>query len=86
MQAVPILTSKLGVLKPGKATDAERRAIADRFTGFRCTLDGKPAIVCGRLNRFATIATLDGALSVEFCWETVNRVMYGTMEFKGGAA
>jgi hypothetical protein len=58
------------------------REIADRWTGAYCWLDGKLATVSGRLNSHATIAILDGSQSVQFAWATVNRIMYGKMEFR----
>ena len=40
------------------------------------TLDGRPAVVCGFRNPFATVALLhpDQPRSVEYSWETVERV------------
>lgn len=60
----------------------DRKRIADRWAGTQCYLDGKLAIIAGRLNDFATIATLDGSQSVDFAWLTVDRIMRGRMEFK----
>lgn len=59
----------------------EIRAIAEWWTNTECYLDGKPAVIKGRLNQFATVATRDGTAAVEFSWQAVNRVMYGKMEF-----
>jgi hypothetical protein len=67
-------------MRPGQ--DTITAAIADQWTGHHCYLDDKPAIISGRLNRFATVATTDGTQCVEFAWHTVNRIMYGTMEFR----
>jgi len=47
-----------------------------------CSLDGKPAKVCGRLNRFATVAQIDGPLALEWAWETVKRIMDTHRRFK----
>jgi hypothetical protein len=57
-------------------------AMADRWAGRHCYLDDKPAIISGRLLPHAQVATTDGKQSVEFSWETVNRIMYGKMEFR----
>jgi hypothetical protein len=62
--------------------DRETRAFADQWTGLRCWLDGEPAMVCGRLNTFATVVTMDNAKAIQFSWHTVNRIMNGTGEFK----
>ena len=61
--------------------DSITKAIIERWCGRQCYLNGKPAIISGRKNRFATVATLDGSQSFEWNWHTVNRVMYGKMEF-----
>ena len=62
----------------------EHRPIANKWAGQSCTLNGKPATVAGRLKRFAFVAPLnlsDGG-GLEFCWETVDRIMSGTKAFK----
>ena len=46
-----------------------------RYVGADCTLDGKPATVCGRLNAFATVAQYPHGLRVEYAWPTVARIM-----------
>ena len=38
-------------------------------------LDGKPARIQGRLNGFATVATLLDGPAYEWAWETVDRIM-----------
>lgn len=48
----------------------------------RVTLDGKPACIAGRLNPFATVATLDGKARFEFTWETVARIVDKGGKFK----
>lgn len=58
------------------------REIANQFAGKSCWLDGKEAKVGGRLNRFATVATLDGKQSLEYSWHVVNRVMRANREFR----
>ncbi len=56
--------------------DTITKAIADRWAGEKCHLNGAPSKITGRLNKFATIAPLNIAIaSVEFNWHTVNRVM-----------
>ena len=40
------------------------------------TLDGLPARVIGRLEKFATVrATVHSGISVEFAWETVEHII-----------
>lgn len=56
--------------------------IADRFAGRDCTLNGIPARICGRLHRFATVATVSGLCSVEFAWPTVERIMERDGQFQ----
>lgn len=59
--------------------------IADKWAGQSCTLNGKPATIAGRLCQFAIVAPLnlsDGG-GVEWCWETVDRIMNGTRAFHG---
>lgn len=60
----------------------DRKRLADRWAGAECYLDGKLAIISGRLQDFATIGTLDGSQSVEFSWLAVDRIMRRRMEFK----
>ena len=78
-------------MMPGK--QPERRPLdvplAERWTAADCTLDGLPAIVCGRLNRYATVRALDPAQldrtkpqnvagighAIEMPWSAVDRVM-----------
>ena len=60
----------------------EHKDIANRWVGVSCYLDCKLATVAGRLNKFATVARLDGSQTAEFSWPTVDRVMRGTMEFR----
>ena len=67
-------------MRPGQDTIVE--AIANRWAGKPCYLNDKPAKIVGRLNPFATVATMDGSQSVEFSWHTINRIMYGKMEFR----
>ena len=63
----------------------KHQKIADAFTGKECTLytmDGeKPALICGRLNQFASIAARDGSGSIEVNWPTVARKMEGDATF-----
>ena len=54
----------------------------NRWARAACFLDNKPAKVCGRLNDFATIGQLNSALSVEYSWSTVDRIMQKTKQFK----
>jgi len=54
----------------------------NRWAGAACFLDNKSAKVCGRLNDVATIAQLNSALSVDFSWATIDRIMRKTKHFK----
>ena len=51
--------------------DAERCAIMERFEEHKGTLNGKPAIICGRLLDFPSVAALDGSVRVEYAWSTL---------------
>lgn len=59
--------------------------IADKYVGKSCklyTLDGtKDALICGRLNQFASIAARDGSASIEVNWPTVARKMESDATF-----
>jgi hypothetical protein len=59
------------------ATKETRMATTDgrTFVGAECTLDGKPATICGRRNRFATVATLPTGPTYDYAWQTVAHVM-----------
>ena len=60
------------------------QTIADKYAGKACrayTLDGeKDAVICGRLNQFATIA-IRNVGSFEVNWPTVERKMEGDRVF-----
>lgn len=45
------------------------------------TLDGTPAAICGRLERFATVAALPNGPRFTYAWEAVARIV----EMSGGA-
>ena len=68
---------KVGVL-------SKRRALLDKYRPLIApTLGGYPAVICGTRNDFATVATINGpALSAEFSWEAVERIMANGGRFK----
>lgn len=41
-----------------------------------CWLNGIPAVIRGKLNKFATIYQYDTGLSVEFSWQATRRIMH----------
>lgn len=59
----------------GSLRERQRRFLVDKWSGRHCLLDGQVATICGRLNRFATVAAIGRGPSAEFAWETVGRVM-----------
>ncbi len=53
-----------------------RRDVADKWAGELCTLQGEPARVVGRLDRFATVRTIrDSGPRAEYAWEIVDIIM-----------
>jgi len=46
------------------------------------TLDGRAARISGAANKFATVAILNSALSCEYTWEAVERVIKAGGKFK----
>ncbi|MFA5158563.1 MAG: hypothetical protein WC451_05275 [Patescibacteria group bacterium] len=58
------------------------KQMAEKWTGEKCTLDGKPARVLGRLNNFATIAQIPDGLKADWCWDIVDRIMTAGGNFK----
>ena len=65
--------------------DKARQELANQWAGGACTLDGEPARVTGRLNRFATVKTIDpSGPIVEFSWEAVDRMMQVGWYFHSG--
>ena len=56
-------------------TVPNREELAQTWAGSICTLDGKDAIVQGRLNDFATVRQVKGKAEADFSWFTVDRVM-----------
>ena len=56
--------------------DAERAGLMEAFDEMRGTLNGRPAVVLGRLEDFPTVATLDGSgLAVEYSWPAIRRAV-----------
>ena len=47
----------------------------DALVGIDCILDGEMARIYGRLNKFATVAQIDGPLALEWSWETVKKII-----------
>lgn len=47
----------------------------DRLTDALVTLNGVPARICGRLNRFPTVAALPMGEAYQYCWETVRHIV-----------
>jgi hypothetical protein len=75
MNARQILTRAMSRSIAQGAQTFQNRTI-ENMTGAQCTLNGLPATVCGRLNRFATVAALDpSGPSAEFSWHTVANVL-----------
>jgi len=78
------LARRIGSVSPRVASIARRvaaegilkqhRAIAEKWVGEPCTLNGKPATVNGRKLRFPVVAADDGE-SYEWSWEAVDRIM-----------
>ena len=59
----------------------EKDALMDHGNRYvSCTLDGKPARICGRLNDFATVT--DGNIGVDFSWHAVSRILDNGGSFK----
>lgn len=63
-------------------TDREKRAVAEKWSGEDCTLNGKPARVTGRLEPFASVRGDDGITLAVYSWEAVSRVMESNRKFK----
>jgi hypothetical protein len=53
-----------------------------RLGGFAVTLDGKPAVVLGVSNRFATVTTLDGSVSIDWPWKSAERIAQAGGDFR----
>ena len=65
-----------------KRSVSHTQSLANNWSGSPCTLDGRPAKITGRLNPFATVASLDPSYpAAEFSWEAVNRVMWTDAKF-----
>ncbi len=47
----------------------------ENMTGADCTLNGRPALVCGAKERFAQIVARDGSARAEFSWHAVANVL-----------
>jgi hypothetical protein len=48
----------------------------------KVTLNGKPAVIMGRLSSFATVASLDGTNRVEYSWDAVERIIKNGGKFE----
>lgn len=70
---------------PLEIQTAEQRRLANKYSGQHCTLDGKPAIIGGRSNKFATVGILPDGYDCEFSWQAVERIMtVGNGSFNSG--
>ena len=60
-------------------TQAERDDLVYSANTSPKTLDGRPAMICGRLERFATVWAFGDkpgqTIQVEFAWETVKYIV-----------
>ena len=64
------------MLTINRRLNADSRKLAERWAGEACTINGEPARITGRLEAFATVATLDpDGPAVPYSWHTVARVM-----------
>jgi hypothetical protein len=57
---------------------ADRR----RFAEMACTLNGRPARICGIQDPFARVEDKETGLGCEFAWPTVHRIMSNGGRFK----
>jgi hypothetical protein len=65
---------------PSVPMDERRRLCCES-----CTLDGKPAVIMGALNDFATVAAFPVGPSYEWAWSTVARVVAAGGMFRGNS-
>ncbi len=62
-----------------RITDSQRKAIADKWCGEACTLNGKPAKIVGSANTFMKIVPLDSSVGgFEWPFETIDETMSDT--------
>lgn len=54
---------------------AVEQLVGQSYVGVPCTLDGHPATITGRLERFGTVAMLPHGARYEYAWATIARVM-----------
>jgi hypothetical protein len=73
----PADPGKWGAVTPSLSF-ADRRALCD----VSVTLDGKPAVIRGALNDFATVSQLPSGASHEWAWSTVARIVSLNGEFR----
>lgn len=57
-------------------------AFKDALVGQVVKLNRKKAIIMGERNKFATVATLDGTMKVEFAWPVVAHIVKHGGKFK----
>lgn len=60
---------------PTRDTDPADYRLADELAGAPVTLDGRPAMIAGRLNRFATVIALDGGARADWTWRAAGRIV-----------
>lgn len=60
---------------PGRQSSEQILANLHRPLCVECMLDGRPAIICGACNPFATVAQYPAGLAVDFAWQTVAHVL-----------
>jgi hypothetical protein len=58
------------------------KTLAEKYAGANCTLDGRPATICGRLLDYAIIRQLPNGGDFQWAWGTVARVMQAGGNFR----
>lgn len=57
-------------------------SLADQWAGQSCTLNGKPAKITGRLLPHGIVSEINGPISHEWAWKTIDRIMRKDKAFK----
>lgn len=64
------------------AKQSQRSIDTNALVGRDCTIDNRPARICGRLCDYAVIVTLDGKIRAEWAWSTAADIMARGGKFK----
>jgi len=63
-------------------TQLQKDIIFENSRFVNMTINGEPAVLCGRLLDFPVVRSLDGVYHAAFAWKTVERILANGGDFE----